>query len=530
MHHPLAPAEVGARDHRVAAAGHRQVREGAQRRLHCVGDLLLVVGDRLDVDELLGEGDDVGGEIELHAVHTTSRLVRSTRVIGSTARREDRRARHGGTTWRDSSSTSSSLVVREPGGRCARRAARRRRADLAAGHQPLRRPVGGRGLGPDTGGRRRLRRQRHRAVVPLRRRPVRRAGLHATRRWHLERARWTSRRAGPSSTRSSPSTRPATSRRSGGAATPTAASSRPPPGPSAVRGPPPSTSPSTRPSTTASRPTSRRSPSTPPASSPPPGPASRPTGTPSRPPPASTDGTWTTPVDLSVPGQSARTTDLAVDPAGNATAIWVSGAVVQAADPARGWDLGGPGRPLHHRGAARQPPDRGRPDRHRYCGLGQLQRRHLRRPDRHPARPAARGPPPSTSRPGRTPSTLRSSPSTARAPPPRSGSATTAPAGSSRPPPAPREAAGPPPSGLSATDRDGWDPQVAVDPARQRDRHLVALGRQRQRQRQQADGPGSAAPRRRQLVRARRPHRRRRRVEPPDRLRPVRQRHHGVVP
>lgn len=44
-----------------------------------------------------------------------------------------------------------------------------------------------------------------------------------------------------------------------------------------------------------------------------------------------TDGTWTTPVSLSAPGQSARTTDLAVDPAGNATAIWVSGALVQAA-------------------------------------------------------------------------------------------------------------------------------------------------------------------------------------------------------
>jgi hypothetical protein len=43
------------------------------------------------------------------------------------------------------------------------------------------------------------------------------------------------------------------------------------------------------------------------------------------------DGTWTTPVDLSAPGRPARTTDVAVDPAGTATAIWVSGTVIQAA-------------------------------------------------------------------------------------------------------------------------------------------------------------------------------------------------------
>lgn len=43
------------------------------------------------------------------------------------------------------------------------------------------------------------------------------------------------------------------------------------------------------------------------------------------------DGTWTAPVDLSTPGQSARTTDIAVDPAGNATAIWVAGSLVQTA-------------------------------------------------------------------------------------------------------------------------------------------------------------------------------------------------------
>lgn len=49
------------------------------------------------------------------------------------------------------------------------------------------------------------------------------------------------------------------------------------------------------------------------------------------------DGTWTTPVDLSSPGQSARTSDVAVDASGNATAIWVSGDLVQAASrPAGG--------------------------------------------------------------------------------------------------------------------------------------------------------------------------------------------------
>ena len=44
-----------------------------------------------------------------------------------------------------------------------------------------------------------------------------------------------------------------------------------------------------------------------------------------------TDGTWSTPVDLSVPGQPARTPDLAVDPAGNATTIWVSDTLIQSA-------------------------------------------------------------------------------------------------------------------------------------------------------------------------------------------------------
>ena len=65
-HDPLGAAEVGARDHGVAVPG-RPSRCGsaAQRRLDRVGDRLLVAAHRLDVDELLGERDDVGGQVEL---------------------------------------------------------------------------------------------------------------------------------------------------------------------------------------------------------------------------------------------------------------------------------------------------------------------------------------------------------------------------------------------------------------------------------------------------------------------------------
>ncbi len=61
---PLTAPEVGARDHGVAAAGDLEVAEGPQRLLHGVGDLLLVVADRLDVHQLFGEGDGVGGEVQ----------------------------------------------------------------------------------------------------------------------------------------------------------------------------------------------------------------------------------------------------------------------------------------------------------------------------------------------------------------------------------------------------------------------------------------------------------------------------------
>lgn len=44
-----------------------------------------------------------------------------------------------------------------------------------------------------------------------------------------------------------------------------------------------------------------------------------------------TDGTWSTPVDLSPAGSAARTTDVTVDPMGNATAVWAAGASLQAA-------------------------------------------------------------------------------------------------------------------------------------------------------------------------------------------------------
>ena len=43
------------------------------------------------------------------------------------------------------------------------------------------------------------------------------------------------------------------------------------------------------------------------------------------------DGSWSVPADLSTPGTSSRTTDVAVDPAGNVTATWVAGASVQSA-------------------------------------------------------------------------------------------------------------------------------------------------------------------------------------------------------
>ena len=55
-----------------------------------------------------------------------------------------------------------------------------------------------------------------------------------------------------------------------------------------------------------------------------------------------TDGTWSAPVDLSPAGSPARTTDVAVDPAGNATATWVAGAAVLSASRPAGGTWGAP--------------------------------------------------------------------------------------------------------------------------------------------------------------------------------------------
>ena len=49
------------------APRHREVREGAQRFLDRVRDGGFVVGDRLDVDELFGQGHCVGSQVQRHA-------------------------------------------------------------------------------------------------------------------------------------------------------------------------------------------------------------------------------------------------------------------------------------------------------------------------------------------------------------------------------------------------------------------------------------------------------------------------------
>jgi hypothetical protein len=72
-HDPLAAPELGPGHDRVAVSGHREVRQPAQRGLDGVGDRLLVAADRLDVDELLGERDGIGVEVEgRHGLHPTS--------------------------------------------------------------------------------------------------------------------------------------------------------------------------------------------------------------------------------------------------------------------------------------------------------------------------------------------------------------------------------------------------------------------------------------------------------------------------
>ena len=53
-HHPLVAALAGPGHDRVPEALHVEVVQRPQRRLHRVGDPLLVAADRLDVDEVLG--------------------------------------------------------------------------------------------------------------------------------------------------------------------------------------------------------------------------------------------------------------------------------------------------------------------------------------------------------------------------------------------------------------------------------------------------------------------------------------------
>src|SRR5690606_4785408 len=64
-HDPLGATEVGAGHHVVAVADHLEVVVPAQRTLDGVGDLLLLPAHRGDVDQLLGEGDDVHGQVEV---------------------------------------------------------------------------------------------------------------------------------------------------------------------------------------------------------------------------------------------------------------------------------------------------------------------------------------------------------------------------------------------------------------------------------------------------------------------------------
>ncbi len=68
-HHALVAAQLGARDHRVAEPLDVQVRTSAQRLLHRVGDGALVAADRLDVDQLPGQGDGIGGEVQAGGSH-----------------------------------------------------------------------------------------------------------------------------------------------------------------------------------------------------------------------------------------------------------------------------------------------------------------------------------------------------------------------------------------------------------------------------------------------------------------------------
>ena len=68
----------------VADAGHRQVRDRLEGLLDRVGERLLVAAHRLDVHEGLGQGDDIGGEVQWHAGNL---VIHATGVVTGGQRR-----------------------------------------------------------------------------------------------------------------------------------------------------------------------------------------------------------------------------------------------------------------------------------------------------------------------------------------------------------------------------------------------------------------------------------------------------------
>ena len=56
----------GRGDHGVAVAHDAQVREGPQGGVHLVGQTCLVPADRLDVDDVTEQGNQVAGQVEAH--------------------------------------------------------------------------------------------------------------------------------------------------------------------------------------------------------------------------------------------------------------------------------------------------------------------------------------------------------------------------------------------------------------------------------------------------------------------------------
>ena len=113
-HDPLVTAQVGAGHDRVAVADDVQVRQGQQGRLDVVGEGLLVQALGRRVHEGGGQRDDVGGEVERHALipprhpRTPGRTPRAgdgaRRSTGASAdraaRREARAARPAATAAR----------------------------------------------------------------------------------------------------------------------------------------------------------------------------------------------------------------------------------------------------------------------------------------------------------------------------------------------------------------------------------------------------------------------------------------------